>query len=430
MKIAAFVNQFPLLSETFILNQITGLIDRGHAVDIYAYGPGDDPKVHADVERYDLMKRTFYYGAHYQKIPANRAFRLLKGVKLFMINFHKRPAAVLKSLNVLRFGKEALLLTPLYKILPFLELGDYDVVHCHFGPNGVFGSFLRDMGVIRGKIVTSFHGYDMSSHIAARGDSVYSDLFKKGDLFLPISERWKNRLIDLGCAGKKIVVHRMGIETTRFHSSPRKSDTGKVKILTVARLVEKKGVEYGIRAVARVIRENPFIEYTIVGDGDLKDSLNNLIQGLNASGNIRLAGWQRQDEVLESMKQADILLAPSITGRNGDQEGIPVVLMEAMAQGIPVISSYHSGIPELVQDGISGFLVPERDVDGLARKLTHLIEHRHRWPAMGRAGHDFVRRQYDSERLNDRLVRIFEGLVKDKSEGSVRRQTPAAAKCR
>lgn len=92
----------------------------------------------------------------------------------------------------------------------------------------------------------------------------------------------------------------------------------------------------------------------------------------NIADKVKLLGWKQQEEIVTLLNDADILIAPSITGNDGDQEGIPVVLMEALAQGIPVLSTQHSGIPEVVQDGKSGFLVPERDVDALAEKLVFL----------------------------------------------------------
>ena len=406
MKIAFIVGQFPALSQTFILNQITGLIDRGHEVDIYANLPGNDPKIHADVERYNLLNHTFYL-----KMPANKFLRLLKGMYLIITNFHKKPMALLKSLNVFKFGKEAASLGALYKTIPFLNRDYHDIIHCHFGPLGNIGALLKDIGVIKGKVVTAFHGYDISMYMKNKGNKVYNYLFEVGDMFLPISERWKNELIKLGCSEKKIIVHRMGIDTSKFSFfAHNHSKNGKIHLLTIARLVEKKGVQYGINAVAKVLKKYPGIEYRIVGDGPLRNNMVDLIQELNIGNNVKLLGWKNQEEIVELMKYADILLAPSVTSQDGDQEGIPVVLMEALAQGIPVISTYHSGIPELVQDGISGFLVPERDTNALAEKIIYLLEHQEIWAEMGHAGHDHVEKNYNIERLNDQLVELYQML--------------------
>ncbi len=124
----------------------------------------------------------------------------------------------------------------------------------------------------------------------------------------------------------------------------------------------------------------------------------------------------RQDEVAELLRDSHILLAPSVTAADGDQEGIPVALMEAMSLGMPVVSTYHSGIPELIQDGVSGFLVPEREVDALADRLQYLLEHPQRWPELGRAGRRAVEEHFNIDKLNDRLADIYQQLIGGESQ--------------
>ena len=160
MKIAFIVSQFPAISETFILRQITGLLERGHEVDIFAY-TRTDFTIHSDVEKYRLLERTFYLDGYAS--PPRRFVRLAKRVGLLVTNFHKNPRVVLNSLNILKFGKSAILLQVLSQIVPFLDKGPYDVVHCHFGPNGELGLLLKDIGLFHKKIITTFYGYDISS---------------------------------------------------------------------------------------------------------------------------------------------------------------------------------------------------------------------------------------------------------------------------
>lgn len=114
------------------------------------------------------------------------------------------------------------------------------------------------------------------------------------------------------------------------------------------------------------------------------------------------------------IKDSDLFLAPSVTSQDGDTEGIPVAIMEAMARGLPVLSTRHAGIPELVEDGKSGFLVPERDPDALAKKLAYLVQHQDLLPKMGRAGRNFIERHHDIEKLNDQMVQMFHQLLGDK----------------
>src|SRR5918996_1918849 len=188
MNIAFLLDQFPALSETFILRQIIGLLDRGHEVDIYAYRPRNDPGVHTDVERYNLLKRT-YYMTSYTSMPRNKVYRLIKGIGYAAIELRKKPIVLLNSLNVLKFGKDAASLALLYQIIPFLNKGPYDIVHCHFGPIGYLAVMLKAVGAIRGQIITTFRGYDISSYVKRRGDHTYDILFNKGNLFLCVSEQ-------------------------------------------------------------------------------------------------------------------------------------------------------------------------------------------------------------------------------------------------
>jgi colanic acid/amylovoran biosynthesis glycosyltransferase len=408
MKIAFIVSGFPLLSETFILNQITGLLDRGHQVDIYASRLTNEPKVHADVEKYNLIGRTYCYHA----IPTSKIRRLAKAISLLAAHFNTRPVVLLRSLNVFKYAEASISLQIFYEAIPFVDKGPYDIVHCHFGPNGILGVLMKEIGAVEGKVVTTFRGYDLSSYLQDKGDNVYDYLFERGDLFLSVSNRFKDKLVELGCDERKIAVHRSGVNTHKLNFPVRKlKNDGQVQLLTVARLVEKKGVQYGIQAIAKVLERFPNIMYKIAGDGPRKSSLVRMIKELDIDDKVKLLGWKQHGEIVALMREADILLAPSVTSKGGDQEGIPGVLMEALASRLPVISTQHSGIPELVQDGKSGFLVPERDVDALAEKLVYLIRHPEIWPEMGQAGRAYVEEHHDINKLNDQLVETYQRLL-------------------
>lgn len=407
MKIAFIVGEFPKLSETFILNQITGLIDMGQDVEIYAQFYPNEKKVHLDIEKYHLMKRV-----HYFNMPSNKIKRILKAIYLIIKNFHKAPLKILKSLNVFIYGKAALSLKLLYLLIPFLDK-KYEIIHCHFGHNGILGAYLKEIGICS-KIITTFHGYDMSAFISNDRVNVYKNLFKNGDLFLPISDYWKQRLIKLNCEEKKIGVHHMGINLEKFKFSERGKRSGEpIKILTIGRLIEKKGHKYIIKAIAEIIKKYRNIEYIIAGDGPLEIKLRNLATELGIKSHIKFLGEVEQSEVLKLYQQTHIFVLPSVTANNGDQEGIPVVLMEAQASGLPIISTFHTGIPEVVVDGKSGFLVPERDVNALAKKLEYLIEHPELWSDMGRYGRKIIGECYNVKKLNQELIKIYNSLLSD-----------------
>ena len=146
MRIAFFVDAFPALSETFILNQITGLIDRGHDVGIYASRRSDASKVHPDVVKYHLLERTHYRPS----MPRNRILRVLKGTGLVLAHVLRNPVLVLRSLNVFKYGKRAASLELLYTMVPLLRAGPYEIIHCHFGPYGARAALLREIGALTG----------------------------------------------------------------------------------------------------------------------------------------------------------------------------------------------------------------------------------------------------------------------------------------
>ncbi len=397
MKVAMVVWRFPQVSETFILNQITGLIDRGSDVDIYAYSPGGMPQVHPQVDAYQLLKRTHYS-------PPQPRKQRLTGLITLATSALRNPILPLRALR----NRADIAWTVVCEARTLLRRGPYDVVHCQFAPLGLRYGGLHRVGALQGRFVTSFRGYDISSYVQEFGQGIYRRLFDAGDLFLPNCEFFKHRLIQLGCSEERIVVHPSGIDCNVFPFIPRRLAPGDhVRIVTIGRYVEKKGIEYAIRAVAKLAQEYPLVEHSIVGDGPLRGTFERLITTLGAGRTITLLGWKRQDEVVELLKTSHIMLAPGVTAANGDQEATPNILKEAMAMGVPVVSTWHAGIPELVEDGVSGFLVPERDVDALVAKLRLLIEHPELWPAMGRAGRTRVEEQYNIESLSDRLVDIY-----------------------
>lgn len=407
MKIAIIVHSFPNVSETFILNHITGLISLGHKVKIFAlYNRSGEKNIHSGVNKYNLLDKAVFY-----KIPQSRVLRLINALFLFFKYFHYTPTKIINSLNPFKFGRQSLSLVLFYLTIPFLK-EKFDIIHCHFGPMGIYGSYLKHLG-INGKLVISFYGYDLSMYIQKYGINVYNDLFEKGDIFLPICNNFRNILIRLGCDKNKIIIHRIGVDLDKFKYSTKRITKDKmVKLLTIGRLVEKKGHIYAINAIAKVVKRFKNIEYTIAGDGPLRQNLEELVSKLNLDIYIKFIGIINDTDALNLYNISHLFVLPSITAKNGDMEGTPVVLMEASACGLPVISTYHSGIPEVVIDQKSGYLVPEKDVDALADKIEHLINHPEKWADMGREGRKIVEENYDIKKLNLRLVEIYESCLK------------------
>src|SRR5260221_9703606 len=203
----------------------------------------------------------------------------------------------------------------------------------------------------------------------------------------------------------------LGTDLKRFSFKERTLDsTGAIRLVTVARLTEKKGLEYSIRAVAKLSQRFKKLKYNIIGDGDLRSELTQLIEALGVGSTVHLLGWKTQEEVQVLLDQSHVFVLASVESRNGDIEGLPMVLQEAQAMGLPVVCTRHSGLPEGILDGKSGFLVPERDVNALADCLADLISHPEAWPEMGRKGRAFVEIEHDLNKRNDALVELYRQL--------------------
>lgn len=405
MKVAFFVSEFPTISETFILNQIVGLINHGLEIEIYPTKKEKTKLVHPMVKKYQLLDKTYCFN-----IPQNQAARWFKFILLFFFALLTKPSALRPLLTQQKINKR-IRLELFFRSLA-IKKKNFDIIHCHFGPNGEQAVLLREFGLIQGKIITSFHGYDVSAYVKSQGKNVYRRLFRQSELVKVNSDFTGEKVKALGCPEKKIVrlPESLRIKEFPFHSKKLKPRE-KIKILTVARLVEKKGVKYSIQAAARVLKKYPHLEYRIAGDGPLRGELEKLIKDLGVEKKIKILGWQHQRAIQKLYQQSHLFILASLTAKSGDQEGQGLVLQEAQACGLPVIATLHNGFPEGVLDGQSGFLVPEGDIGALAEKLEYLITHPQIWPKMSRAGRKFVEKQYDSNRLNKQLIEIYQKLL-------------------
>jgi colanic acid/amylovoran biosynthesis glycosyltransferase len=406
-------------SEVFILNQITGLIDRGHSIDIFAYPMENDGEpVHEDVRRYRLDRLFFPH----PEVPSDKWLCRFQAGWATLLRLAHRPRMTIRTIRRFLARPEGFQY-PEYRIALSLIRRSYDVVLCHYGPNGNFATFLKQVDP-RTRLVAAFHGYDYQMALGEQRD-MYRDLFQTADLLLANSPSTRSRMIELGADPDSVRVHPMGIDPARFSPRPRpaKSADDTFRILTVARYVPKKGLDFGIRAFQKVKDRYPDrnFSYEIIGYGPEQESLQRLIGELNLAGSVSLLGPRSNEQVIERMTQADLFLLPSIL------EPLGVVLLEAQAAGLPIVATETDGIPFAVVPGRSALLVPPADADALAEALCRLIDNPQTWPEMARAGRAHIEANFSIDRLNDNLVALFEDLVgRINSRNSARRVNPAA----
>ncbi|MBP1990981.1 glycosyltransferase [Paenibacillus eucommiae] len=286
------------------------------------------------------------------------------------------------------------------------------LIHARFGNAGV-----NLMGVkrrLRIPMVTSFHGFDLPAKRSRHNtyQRKLPMLFRIGDIFTVPSRQMEKQLIRWGCPGHKIRVMYSGIDLKKFAYVPRESKTGHITIIAVGRLHKKKGFRYLLHAFKKVHAKHPSVRLIIVGDGDERGNLKRRISALKLNKCVRLTGLVAHHQLSGLLNRADIFCLPSVTTNDGNHEGIPNAIKEAMAIGLPIVSTRHGGIPELVTDGQEGLLVPEKNVDMLAKKLKYLIEHPSLWKEMGSKGREKVENQFNSAKQVRSLEAIYKELIR------------------
>jgi colanic acid/amylovoran biosynthesis glycosyltransferase len=406
IHIAFVVEQYPVLSQTFIVSQVAGLLDLGHDVDVFARLPGPDAAWPAFADRALLSKKL-----RLLSMPGRLAPRVRSGALLLLPGLARGHTSSLRALNALRYGREALSLRLLHDTSAFRGR-DYDVVHAHFGPIGLRALRWREAGAFNAPLVTTFYGHDISAYVQANGASVYAPLFAGDGLCVGITDLMCRRLIEAGCPPERTLRIPLGLDLAAFCFRPsvRRRDEP-LRVLSVGRLVEKKGFDTALRAIALLVHRHPDVRLQIVGGGPQRPQIEALIDALGLDDNVELLGALPQDRVIELMQSSHLFVLASQTAADGDQEGLPRVLAEAQAIGLPVVSTLHSGIPEGVLDGESAYLGPERDPEALAERLAYLIERPALWSAMGAAGRAFIEREYDASQTAGRLVAAYERLI-------------------
>jgi len=407
MKLTFFTMRFPVASETFVLNQVTHFIDAGYEVEIISVFPGDLVNRHAAFDEYGLAAKTHYL------LPEEKISivdKLNQRIRLVLPKVTK--PSLLRSLNVRRYGAQSSKLLLPSIVANAKQTFTADVFLVHFGYAGALANKLRELGVLKGKQATVFHGADISRrHILEEHKLDYVNLFRQSELMLPISNLWKNKLIEMGCPPEKIHVTRMGIEPEKFNFQPRQAFQTPLRIVSVARLTEKKGLDVAVKASAILKQRGGQFQYTIIGNGDQDEMMRDFIAREGMEDCVSMPGFKPQEEIRRALSEADIFLLPSKTAADGDMEGIPVALMEAMAVGLPVVSTFHSGIPELIENNVSGWLVEEDDPEALAETLLKLSQGEVDVVPVVAAARHKVETEFNQHIAYGELAQILERLV-------------------
>src|SRR6516225_5196056 len=245
--------------------------------------------------------------------------------------------------------------------------------------------------------VVSFHGADV---MVDMNKPAYREatlqMLDAVALVLVRSESLRRALVDLGCGPEKIEIQRTGIPLKEFSFRERAvPKNGEWQFVQAGRLIEKKGLPVTLRAFSTFLKKHPNSTLTIAGEGSLLSELQKFARELGVTDRVSFTGFVSQEQLREIYYRSHIFLHPSQTGRDGNQEGIPNSMLEAMATGVPVFATEHGGIPEAIEQGVSGVLVPERDEFVLVETLLNAVQDPDLLSRIAYAGANAVRKKFE-----------------------------------
>jgi colanic acid/amylovoran biosynthesis glycosyltransferase len=396
------------LSETFIIQHAVQLIERGHDVTMFAFKSDPDKCPHEEVARFALLEKTRLFDEAWKKSDSARMAR-----RLWLLGRRglREPGITLKALDPRVSIRSALTLETFICSQAMRDNRTFDIVHCHFGWSGVHGARLKRAGAFDGKLLVTYHGADVSADWGVGSTSDRALMYAEADGFTANTEFILEQAVKLGCPRERCAIWHMGVDISQFAFKERMLTGGEpVRILTVGRMVEKKGVEYVLRALRDIKFRGRPVEYHIVGDGQLRSHLEGLARELGPHVKAVFHGALSAKDVRKQLELAHIFILTSVTAANRDREGQPVSILEAQACGLPVISTFHAGIPEAVAPETLDYLVEERDIAATAERLDTLLANPSLWGKLGRAGRKFVEDEFALSRCTDKLLTIYDRL--------------------
>lgn len=285
------------------------------------------------------------------------------------------------------------------------------ILHVHFGYHGIKLMHLKKaLGI---PMVCSFYGTDAFRFpfLSKRNLKNLKLLFTNTNIILALGPYMKKSLIKLGCPADKIIIHHLGIEINKIEFRKRLlTEDRPIRFLMASSFVDKKGIDIVLKALS-VIKTNFDFTLDIIGDGVLRDQILSLIDDLKLGENITFHGYKPYDFLISLSYECDVFLQASRTIKENDKEGTPMVIVDMMATGMPVISTKHSDIPEIIDDGINGYLAEENDVDSFKNKILELIANKGEIQNMSEKCRKKVETEFCSEKQKTKLEKLYLSLT-------------------
>jgi len=253
-------------------------------------------------------------------------------------------------------------------------------------------------------LIVHFHGYDASVSEIIKNNNNYKEVFETASYVVVVSKKMYQDLLNLGCPEQKLVYNVYGPKDEFFEVQPNFS---KPQFIAIGRFVDKKAPYNLILSFLKVIEKFPEATLIMAGDGQLLDTCKNLVKYHQQEANVSFVGVISPEKYREYLKESLAFVQHSVTAENGDSEGTPVGVLEASAAGLPIISTKHAGIPDVIINGETGLLVEEHDVNGMAENIIKLLENPEMAKKMGAKGKINIEENFTLKRH----IKVLDDLI-------------------
>ena len=407
-KIVFKIGEFPHVSETFIVAQIITAIKLNYQVVILVNRVLDfKQSLHEELLLKYRLKDLIV--VEYVKIPNNKLHRFLKIFQLFLSNLGS-----LKSiLNFYKFQNEKSFSWIFYWVF-YQQFNDLNTIfHIQYGNNKFPIDVLKAKCNFKAKVITTFHGHDaffpMHGHIP--NDGYYDLLFESANIITANTKYLADKIEALGCPIDKLKIVPVGVDTSYFNDVNKVKNTNSIlKLINVGRLDPVKGHKYLIEIIRQMVKKDVAVQLTIIGEGDERNNLEQLINQYNLSNNVKLVGKKSQSEIKEKYWQSDLYVFAAVPLSDGRRETQGLATLEAQACGLPVIVYNSGGVKYTIDESKTGFLFDEFEIDEVVEKLLYLNENRQVIQEMSNNCFTFVDENFSQEKINEKWARIYSDL--------------------
>jgi colanic acid/amylovoran biosynthesis glycosyltransferase len=415
-RVAYLMSRFPKLSETFILYEILELERLGLEIEIFPLVREREAVHHREAERlaasaHDL--RLLSWG-----VLSAQLYWLRRRPRAYLAAW---ASAIAGNLGSPRFLVRALAVVPLAAAFARrIERSRIDHIHAHWATHPALAAYVAS------RLTRVPYSFTAHAHDIYVERPMLEEKIRRAAFVVTISEfnrRFLERLYG-PLARERVVVVHCGTDTTLFQP-PTARDGRPWTIASIASLQPQKGQSFLIEACRRLVAQGIDLRCLLIGDGETRPRLDDQIREAGLVGRVQLLGNQPRHRVVELLGAVDVVVQPSIVLSTGKTEGIPVALMEALAMERAVVATEVSGVPELVESGVTGLLVPPGDPGALTDALRRLHDHPELGVRLGRAGRERVLRDFDLRRSAVRLAELFADAQNAvKARHTVRRAAP------